>query len=167
MNIDVLMASTGDKALIQRMMELYLHDFSEFDGSELNEHGYFGYPYLDHYWTERGRHPFLVRVDGKLAGFVLVNRYTYLPGNDRSIAEFFIMRKYRRQGVGKTAAFCIFDRLRGRWEVQEISANAPAQQFWRAVIAEYTAGRFTETVMDNDQWHGPVQSFDNREEGVE
>ncbi len=34
--------------------------------------GLYDYMYLDHYWTEEGRHPFFIRVDGKLAGFALV-----------------------------------------------------------------------------------------------
>lgn len=29
-----------------------------------------GYKYIDHYWTEEGRYPYLVIQSGKLAGFV-------------------------------------------------------------------------------------------------
>jgi predicted acetyltransferase len=164
MTIDVLLASSEDKTLIQRLMELYLYDFTEFDGADLDAHGCFGYPYVDHYWTEKGRYPFLVRVDGRLAGFVLVSQHTFVPGNERSIAEFFIMRKYRRQGVGRAVACRVFDRLPGRWEAQEMASNTPAQQFWRSVIAVYTGGAYSEVVLDNDQWRGPVQFFDNRKE---
>jgi predicted acetyltransferase len=32
----------------------------------------------------------------------------------------------------------------GRWEVREMPANAPAQCFWRQIIADYTGGAFTE-----------------------
>ncbi len=159
--IEVSPASIDDKSLIRRMMELYQYDFSEFENSDLDSNGCFGYSYLDHYWKEKDRHPFIVRVDGKLAGFVLVNRHTYLPENEWAIAEFFIMRKYRRQGIGKAAAFCIFDLFRGKWEVQEIEANIPAQRFWRKVIAEYTGGRYREAGLNNDLWKGPVQYFDN------
>jgi predicted acetyltransferase len=117
MKIEVSPASIDDKPLIQRMMQFYLYDFSEFGKSDLDSHACFGYSYLDHYWEEKGRHPFIVRVDGKLAGFVLVNKHTYLPGNEWSIAEFFIMRKYRQKGVGKAVAFYIFEQFRGKWEV--------------------------------------------------
>lgn len=161
MQIEVSSATIDDKPLIRRMMELYQYDFSEFENSDLDSHGCFGYSYLDHYWKEKGRHPFIVRVDGKLAGFVLVNRHTYLPENEWSIAEFFIMRKYRGQGVGKVAAFYIFDLFRGKWEVQEMEANIPAQRFWRKVIAEYTGGLYQETHLKSDLWKGPAQYFDN------
>lgn len=166
MKIEVSPASTDDKSLLQRMMEFYLYDFSEFGKSDLDSHGCFGYSYLDHYWEEKDRHPFIVRVDGKLAGFVLVNKHTSLPGNEWSIAEFFIMRKYRRRGVGKAVAFYLFDRFRGKWEVQEMEANLPAQHFWRKVIAEYTGGQYRETHLNNELCKGPVQHFDNGVQSV-
>jgi len=161
MKIEVSPAAIDDKALIQRMMELYQYDLSEFEASDVDSHGCFGYSYLDHYWKEKARHPFIVRVDNKLAGFVLVNRHTYLPENEWSIAEFFIMRKYRRRGVGKVVAFHIFESFRGKWEVQQTAANAPAQHFWRKTIAEYTGGQYLETNLHNELWRGPVQCFDN------
>ncbi len=71
------------------------------------------------------------------------------------------MRRYRRQGVGKRVAFAVFDRFPGRWEVRQIQANLPGQRFWKDVIAEYTRNRFEETVLDNEAWRGPVQSFDS------
>jgi len=106
------------------------------------------------------------RVEGRLAGFVLVMHYNYFTGEHAAdcpwvIAEFFVMRKYRRQGVGRAAAFQVFDRFPGRWEVAEITSNVGAQAFWRKVIGEYTGGDFAETVLDDESWHGPVQSFDN------
>ncbi len=146
-------------------MQLYLYDFSEFGGFDVGPDGVFDASLLrlDSYWTESDRVPFLVYVEGEIAGFVLVNSYTCLDENSggRSIAEFFIMRKYRRQGVGKAAAFQVFERFRGKWEVRQLKINGVGQRFWRRVIREYTRGRFRETLLDNDSWRGPVQSFDN------
>lgn len=115
-------------------MQLHQHDISKFEDTDLNEHGYFDYPYLDHYWTEAGRHPFIIKVEGKLAGFVLVNQHTLLPENQHSIAEFFIARKYRRQGIGRAVAIQTFDSLRGRWELKYRLANKGAQQFWQVTL---------------------------------
>jgi predicted acetyltransferase len=53
-------------------MQLYLYDFSEMCGDDCDERGLFEYEYLPRYWIEPERHPFLIRVDGKLAGFALV-----------------------------------------------------------------------------------------------
>ncbi len=142
-------------------MELYLYDFSEFDGADLDEEACYGYPYLDRYWSEPGRSPFLIRVDGILAGFVLVFEHTFLDTPGHMIAEFFILRKYRRLGVGRAAAFAAFDRFPGHWEISQISENVPAQFFWRKIIAEYTRGAFREIYLDDETWRGPVQTFEN------
>ena len=161
MNLEVVAASVEDKPLVQRMMELYQYDFSTLENSDLDAHGYFGYSYLDHYWVEPGRHPFIVRVNGKLAGFVLVNQFAVLPGNEWSVGEFFILRRYRRQGIGRQVARYIFEKFRGKWEVREIEANQEARHFWEAVIGEYTGGQYEEAITNDERWQGPIQYFDN------
>ena len=98
MKIEILPASISEKSVIKQMMELYLYDLSEFFNVDLNEHGHYEYSYLDHYWVEEVRHPYLVKVERKLAGFVLVNQSTNLPGSQYCMAEFFILRKYRKKG---------------------------------------------------------------------
>ena len=163
MTVEVKKASVAHKPILERLMQLYLYDFSEIEGGDLNGEGLFVYKYLDSYWTESGRFPFLICVDDKIAGFVLVSSHTYLHKRRqaRSIAEFFVMCRYRRQGVGRMVAFRIFDKFPGKWEVGETKNNVAAQRFWRRVIDEYTQSNFTETILDNKSWHGPIQSFDN------
>jgi predicted acetyltransferase len=163
MIVQIKEASIEQKPVLERLMQLYHYDFSEIEGGDLNGDGLFEYKYLDSYWTESGRFPFLIYVNDKIAGFVLVNSHTYLQkkGKAKSIAEFFVMRKYRRQGIGKMVAFNIFDRFPGKWEVQQTKRNAVAQRFWRSIIGEYTGGNFAETLLDNESWRGPIQSFDN------
>lgn len=161
MNIALRVPSRSDRDLIRRMMELYLYDFSEFEDSDLDEHGLYGYGDLDYFWFEPTHAAFVVTVDEKLAGFVLVDNDVKIDGRERAITEFFILRKYRRQGIGKQVAFEVFNRLPARWEVAVIERNVPAQAFWRKAIAEYTAGNFQETGLDSDDWTGPVFSFDN------
>jgi predicted acetyltransferase len=103
-----------------------------------------------------------VKVGDKLAGFILVNQYTYLPESQYSIAEFFIMRKYRKCGIGRQVAVYMFDLFQGRWEVHQLPGNIAGQEFWRSVINAYTKGNFTETVIADQERKGIVQCFDNR-----
>ena len=162
MKIEVIPALITDKSLIQRMMELFRHDLSEFEGSDIDEHGYFGYPYLDYYWVEADRSPFIVRVDRQLAGFVLINRHTYFPDNQCSVAEFFILRKYRRLGIGRYVAFDVFDRFCSRWEISQIVANVTAERFWGNTIGAYTTGNYTKTIVENKDDLKIIWCFDNR-----
>ena len=135
----------ADKQVLSNLMQLCEHDYSELDGGDIDAHGLFGYRWLDHYWTDRDRYPFLIAVDGNMAGFALVRHRSELAGAPHSIAELFVLRRYRRQGVGRDAARRIFSVLPpGRWVVSQTSTNIPAQMFWRAVLGEYTAGRFSE-----------------------
>jgi predicted acetyltransferase len=69
MKLELREPSRSDRVLIRRMMELYLHDFSEFDNSDLDEHGLFGYGDLDYFWFEPTHAAFLVTVDGKVFSF--------------------------------------------------------------------------------------------------
>lgn len=162
MNVELRVPSRSDRGLIRRMMELYSYDFSEYEDSDLDEHGLFGYGDLDYFWFEPTHAAFMVTVDGQLAGFVLVDNDVQVEGSERAICEFFVMRKYRRRGVGKQVAIEVFERLPARWEAAVIETNNPAKAFWRTVIGDYTGGNFQETELDNDDWTGPVFSFDNR-----
>jgi predicted acetyltransferase len=167
MNIDVSPAGIHEKPILRNLLELYSYDFSAIDGADVDDSGLYGYEHLDLYWEEPDRFPFLVRVDGRLAGFALVRKGTYFPENESGetrpawlIAEFFIMRKYRRRGIGTRVARQLFDRFGGRWEIAELAENDEAQTFWRKVISEYTGGRFFECFVENDRWRGPVQVFE-------
>ena len=158
MHIDILPAVLEDKIIIRNLLELCQYDYSEFNAEDMNEHGLFDYPYLDNYWTEETRKPYLVRIDGKLAGLVLVcqtedDRGTWV----NSISEFFILRKYRHQGIGKQVAFWTFNRYPGTWRVAQEKNNLSAQTFWRKIISQYTRGKFQET--QDTTWDGPVQTF--------
>lgn len=161
MDIQISPASETEAPILHRLMELYLYDFSEFDNADLEPDGHYGYPYLALYWVEGDRYPFLIRCDGKLAGFVLVLRYDYLDDEPNCwvIAEFFVMRKYRGLGVGQFAAQDIFDRFPGDWQVAQIVENHPATLFWRKVIQRYTGGKYQEVLLDSERWRGPVQMF--------
>jgi predicted acetyltransferase len=162
MNMDIELRSVvcEDGSVLRNLLQPYLHDFSEIDGAEVNEHGLYEYEheYADLYWSEPGRHGFIVRADGKLAGFVLVREG--LGDEPHYIAEFFVMRKYRRQGVGRIVAHRVFGMFPGRWRIEQAPANTAAQAFWRRVIGEYTGGRFEE-VPGVGECPPPGQEFDS------
>jgi predicted acetyltransferase len=163
LDIKLVKANKRDKPVMRQLLELYAYDFSEFEQADVNEHGFYGYDYLDCYWTEESRHPFFIRVDGKLAGLVLVSDYCYTleDAEAKSITEFFVMRKYRRRRVGETVAFKVFDQFPGKWEVIQHEANQPAKAFWEAVVGEYTQGRYEVREVDTGEWKGQALLFDN------
>lgn len=147
--VEVTRASRAEKLILRHLMELYSYDFTEFDQSDVDEFGLYRNDYLDHYWTEKTRYPYLVRVAGKLGGFALVKTNVREDGTTYTfMAEFFIMKKYRGQGIGQTVAHYLFDQYPGDWEVAEIPQNLPAQAFWRKIIDRYTGGQFAEETVE-------------------
>lgn len=159
MKLDLIQIPLADKPVLAAVMQLYLYDTSDHTGDQLNDEGRYDYSYFDLYWVESGRYPFLIRVDGQIAGLALVR--TLEAGLDPlyQMAEFFIMRVYRRRGVGRSAAFALFNRFPGRWEVGQEAANTAGIAFWRRIIAEYTGGQFTETFHADAERCGPAQRF--------
>ncbi|MBC8496962.1 MAG: GNAT family N-acetyltransferase [Anaerolineales bacterium] len=158
MSLEIIPAVFEDKLILRNLLELYQYDFSEFDASDVDEHGLFGYKYLDNYWAEPGRHAFLIRFAGRLAGFALVREVADEVGVHHSMAEFFIMRKYRRRGIGRKVAAELFDHFPGTWRVHQEAANLPAQTFWRNTIAAYTNDQFA--YVEEDGWEGPIIEFE-------
>ena len=163
--VTVVEAPTAQWPVLDHLLQLYLHDFSEFApiGSphgEVDAGGRFGYPGLEGYWQRDGHIPLLIRADRHLAGFVLVSEWSALGlPLDHVVAEFFVLRKYRRTRVGTRAALLVFRRYPGQWEVPVAWYNAPAQAFWRRVTEEVAPGEVEEIAGDGKRWTGPVLRF--------
>ncbi len=154
-------ATRDERGVLENLLQLYVYDWSEIRPLDVGRDGRFDdYP-LDAYWLEVWRHPFLLRVDGKLAGFALVSERSRLTGaaGVTDMAELFVMRRYRRKGVGRAAAFAAFDRFKGAWEVRQRTENVEATAFWRRAIDRYTNGSYTEHALNDSTWVGLVQRF--------
>ena len=157
MRVTVEPVAFGDKAVLRRLMQLYLHDMSEFTGDDVDAHGEFAYRYFDHYWAPDAgeeRYPLFIRADGSLAGFALVRKV----GDEWQMAEFFVMRRFRRSGIGGEAAVMVFRRFAGPWFVHQLERNLPAQAFWPRVIDAFTSGAVEQ---GRDEW-GTWQRFEVR-----
>lgn len=138
--IEVIPAAPEQEPIVANLLELYAHDFSEFHRLELGDDGRFEYRDLPLYWRESKRYPFLVRVDSRLAGLVLVKKGSEVSVDESvwDMAEFFIVRGYRRRGIGIRVAHEVWRRLPGSWEIRVMQANHPAQLFWEHAIKTFT-----------------------------
>lgn len=142
-------AVSSDATLLANLLELYCHDLSEVFPVEPGPDGRFGYEKLPLYWSEPDkRFPFLIRVGQKTVGFVFVTRGS--PATDDpdvlDIAEFFVLRRYRRSGCGRQAATLLWNRMAGRWLVRVSEGNQHGMAFWESTINAYTRGQFTKSM---------------------
>jgi predicted acetyltransferase len=164
--VSVTLALRSEAGIIDNLMQLYTHDFSDFWAGtargDLNSDGRFeAYP-LDEYWTRPNCSALLIRRSQVLAGFALLNDKTHsVETADRNVAEFFILRKHRGQGVGRAAAELVFSSCAGSWEVAVARKNLQAQEFWRNTIQNAgRASNIREMDLQGDTWNGPIFRFD-------
>lgn len=139
-HIELVPAAADHEPVLANLLELYAHDFSEFHEIELGVDGRFGYKDLPLYWRDSSRHPFLVTVDAKLAGLVFVKKGSEFSGDETvwDMAEFFVVRRYRRRGIGTYVAHQLWRQVPGRWEVRVLESNHSARLFWAHAISAFT-----------------------------
>jgi predicted acetyltransferase len=165
--VGVDIASMDERRLLEGMLQFYVYDFSELEpaGSEafeLEGDGRFApYPHLDDYWREASRTALIIRLGERPVGFALINAVSRSGATvDHNMAEFFVMRKHRRQGVAAAAVRAILATRAGRWEVAVAERNIAAKAFWPKTIAACpgVAGLIS-LAGDGVRWKGPILSF--------
>jgi predicted acetyltransferase len=92
-----------------------------------------------------------------LAGFVLVKRGSEVSGDEDvwDVAEFFIVRGYRRRGLGMKVAHEVWRMYPGRWEARVMESNHSAKEFWERTINRFI-GKMTPPVCiekDGESWY--------------
>lgn len=155
-------ATPAEAPLLANLLELYIHDMSEIFPIELGPDGRFGYDRLPLYWSEpEKRHAFLIRSGAQIAGFAFATVGSPATDDpaDLDVAEFFVLRRHRRSGVGRMAAMALWDQLPGRWIVRVSQANRAGIPFWSEAVRAYTGGVFHEWTRPGDPNPWRVFSF--------
>ncbi len=162
-------ALPAERPLIEGLAQFYIYDFSELEppgstGFVFDARGTFGsLPHMQDYWTGApDHHVLLIEVDGTAAGFALLNSRSHRDGGwvEYNVGEFFVARKFRRQGVARAAFHQVLTLYPGQWEAAVVAHNGPALAFWPQAIA--CAPHVSEVVRhegDGVHWTGPIWSF--------
>ncbi|MVV50811.1 GNAT family N-acetyltransferase [Pseudomonas sp. PB120] len=136
LSIELHAAQRDECETIENLMQFYLYDFSEWLPLKLAEHGFFNHRPKPDYWRQPATQPFLIRVDGELAGFVTVDDDTHLDGAEHNISYLFVTRRFRGQGVAEFVVSALLSRIPGQWQIFHLDANPPARRFWARVMPE-------------------------------
>jgi predicted acetyltransferase len=164
--VSLVAARAPDRELIENLLELYIHDMSEAHPHvHIARNGRFGYPRLALYWSEPDqRSAFLIKYGDRIAGFALVTRGSPISDDPDclDVAEFFVLRQYRRAGVGRAAAFLLWRQLPGTWTVRVLESNRGAVAFWSDVVREFTNGTSNESLFTSDGLERRAFTFDSR-----
>jgi len=143
MNVTLVAATQADRTVLDNLFQYYLYEMSDFLSLSVGTHGRFSYnpAQIDHYLQRDDHYPFLIYADDELAGFSLLRRYPSEP-DCYDIGQFFVLRKFKGQGVGRAAFNLSVSRFPGRWITRVLKENRAALRFWTAVVSEYTGGEY-------------------------
>ncbi len=135
-----LVKDLKDKEILYRLLQYTLSEESETDLNEMNDEAIYEYKYFDLYFTDNNRNAYFIKdkETKKLLGFAMINDYMQKFEKGHSIAEFLVIPKYRRNGIGKNVAFKLFNLFPGNWEVKPSYNSEKAYLFWKKTIEEYT-----------------------------
>lgn len=152
MHFELIPVKDEQKNTIYNLMQLYTYELSFYEDEttkfNLLENGLYEMnEYLELYWKEDERHPYILKCNGKLAGFVL---YRCTENGLNEISEFFVLNKYRKINARTYMAGEIFKLYKGKWEIRTLLKNKRAQSFWRKVIKENSNNNFEERLIRNN-----------------
>lgn len=147
--ITLVPASPSQKPVIANLIQLYLHDMTEFMPFPVGADGLFQYDFLDRFW----RFPYLIMAGDEIAGFALVIDECPLTATAPCwfMAEFFILKAYRGCGVGRAALHLALTAHPGRWHIGIPHANRAAQAFWHKALGN-RAAHPRDIHFDGDDW---------------
>ncbi len=126
-----------DKDVLANLLQLYRYDFAGVRNYAITPHGTYTYRYLDHYFVEPEREACLAWASGELVGFTMSRQ---VEAGAREVAEFFVLRHRRRDGVGSAMAEALFARHPGQWVVAFDDANHEGASFWPALVERVASG---------------------------
>lgn len=162
-NITVELCDYSNKFIINNLYPLYLYDLAEIRDTYPNKYGVFEeddtietleeqIPIFDIWWNKKGiLFPYLIKVDGLPAGFILVATPPYIvDDSDFMISEMFIMRPFRSKGVGEYVVKTIFNKHSGTWMLftTPTDSNFKTIKFWRKTLSKCINNQFTEVDQD-------------------
>lgn len=126
-----------DAAKFSRMYIDYITELSEYSSrlSQLStteiKRDAIGY-FEDGYYI-----PFIIEQNTETIGFFVIGKKENKhPDADNFLAEYYIIPKFRRQGIGKDIAKRILKQYGTKWSLFVLAENVQAYSFWESVINE-------------------------------
>lgn len=134
--VELIQTGPEDAELIANLYQFYAYESSDWEQEDVEPDGrfYIHQEHLDRYWQAPQWSANLILVDGYVAGFLLVER-SELPGIDAlELADLFILKRYRRKGIGSALATQVLSSGSANWLVRFYDQDEAAQAFWRVVL---------------------------------
>ena len=158
MPLELRKALPHDFPALQQMLELYQYELSDIWSQDTDSEAKYGYDLLKHRQDERF-HAHVALQGPQYVGFALVAPALVTRNEGHWMEQFFILKRFRRSGIGHALAKHALLGHPGAWEVGQMPANHAARAFWRNVVGRVTAGGYAEVLVTEGWWQGTVQQF--------
>lgn len=157
-NLSISKIGPESEVLLRNLFQHYLHDMAEWFAIDTQPDGSYAYdtsPIWESYDV------YLAKTGDSIAGFALIGSAAEWLGNTgvHDVHEFFVIRRFRRNGFGQSMATFLWNQRPGEWLVRVLEANAPAVLFWRKAIASYSRASYQpasyqeeERIVDGRPW---------------
>jgi len=144
MNIELVEITISQLNMLLNLVKFYCYEWSQYNGIEIDNNCEYEFEHhIKKYFSEEKHYPYFIMVDKKIAGFILIDDdFDYNKNSDYAISEFFVMYKYRCNGIGKIAATEIIKKLPGKWEIKMHPNNKISIDFWNNVVSNITNGKY-------------------------
>lgn len=162
MEIELIPVTVEEKETLSNLYQFYNYDFSPYTNEDLNDDGTYGVN-IDFYEEGDPRwNPYFIVSSGAIVGFlvVLFENLDTDPDPTHVIYDFMILKKYRRNGIGRNAAKQAFGLFNANWKVAQMESNTTAISFWRNVISEYSKNSYTERYREESKKY--IQEFSTK-----
>lgn len=134
--VELLQTGAEQAELIRNLYQFYAYESSDWEQEDVEVDGrfYIHEEHLARYWQEPQWSANLILVDGFIAGFLLVERSELPALNALELADLFILKRYRRKGIGRAVVSQVLTSGESDWLVRFYDQDETAQAFWRAVL---------------------------------
>jgi len=103
MAIELVEAGRGDRGVVIALLDEYLQELAVRREIAVGATDAHTYRYLDGYFSESGRHAFLIRCNAEVVGLAFIRDPASTGGAASQVAEFFVKPGSRRRGCGRDA----------------------------------------------------------------
>lgn len=137
MSLEICLHTDDHKAVIWNIYQFYCYDISIEDECDLEESGLYSLcaEYFAQYWINRRWSAHLLRWDGVIAGFALIEASEALD-DAQELADVFVLKRFRRRGIAREVALNFMAQRAAVWTVVVFDGAIDAQAFWKSMFKE-------------------------------
>ncbi|MBH3421918.1 GNAT family N-acetyltransferase [Pseudomonas gessardii] len=134
--VELIQTGPEQAELIRNLYQFYAYESSDWEQEDVELDGrfYIHEEHLARYWQDPQWSANLLLVDGYIAGFLLIEHSELAGVNALELADLFILKRYRRKGIGRALATQVLSSGEADWLVRFYDQDEVSQAFWRSVL---------------------------------